>query len=410
MRHTWSMRRIPLLAALLFALSTATALAAAVHTGPLYPAAPAAWTGAIGAAMTAPAGSAVLPHSLMPLSAPGLEAGGRFAPVVAQLEGALNITPAAFAALPVAQRQAALEMAVEAAQVELTQKAYELSNQAKALSAPDRALDKEGRAELYRVVSQLDEMSRRYGPLLGESERESVSLAYGQAARRAWDIRNGLLGVKLKDMGAALAGAGRDMPAALPAGTPHAVKLLERMRATKSGWGADDMDALLTGFGFERREGGKHIVYVHPEFPELRQTVSRQRDLPPGYAQSAIKSIEKLGRLSAGAAPASAAAHAALPADFKLDDLAVLAAQEEQPEPAAAPPPVEKPVRAAAPTTAEKPRPAAAAPAHRTVRDLAKLSPAQPRAEPEPKAEPPLEAPEAPEPGLLSRMFGWLKR
>ena len=44
------MRRISLLAALLVALSTATALAAAVHTGPLYPIATAAWTGAIGVA------------------------------------------------------------------------------------------------------------------------------------------------------------------------------------------------------------------------------------------------------------------------------------------------------------------------------------------------------------------------
>lgn len=398
------MGRTHALAALLVSLAAATAPAAAVRTGPLYPEAPAAWAGAIGAAVTATAGAAVLSVSLMPLSAPGPEASGRFAPVVAQLEGSLNISPADFAALPVEQRRTALEMAVEAAQVELTQKAYELSSQAEALSSPDKTLDKEGRAELHRVVSQLAEMRARYGPFLGESERESISAAYGRAASRAWKIRNGLLGERIKDLGSALSGAGRDEPAAPPDASPHAVKLLERMRLTKYGWGADDMDALLTGFGFERREGGKHIVYAHPEFPELRQTVSRQRNLPPGYAQSTVKIIEHLSRQRAGAdASVSGGDISELPADFKLDDLAVLAA--DKPDPIAAAPPPAPPVRAA-PRAAAKPEPA---PERLTTRDLARLAPSEPRAEPEPKAEPPPEAPQATRPGWVARLFGWIK-
>lgn len=340
----------------------ATARAATVHTDPLYPTAPTAWTGAISAAMTVPAGSAALPHSLMPLSAPAIEAGGRLAPVVAQLQGTLGLSPAAFAALPAKQRQAALELAVDAAQVELTQQAYELSAQARTLSSQDRILDKDGRAELYRIVSRLDEMGARYGQFLGESERESISAAFGQAARRAWKIRSDLLGVKMKEMGAALSKADRDIPGPLPEGSLSAVKLLQRMRSTKSGWGAEDMDALLTGFGFERREGGKHIVYVHPEFPQLRETVSRQRDLPPGYAQSAIKSIEQLGRLRAAEASRPGTGHAALPVDFKLEDLAVLAAHEERAE--------------FAPTPSQ-------------AKDQVRLAPYRPHDAPEPKEVPP---------------------
>lgn len=390
------MRRAPLLAGLLVALSATAALAATVRTGSIYPVAPAAWSGAIGAAIAAPAGSATLPPSLLPLSAPAREAGARFAPVVAQLEGALNISPAAFAALPADQRRSALEMAVEAAQVELTQKVYELSAQAQALSSPERTLDKEGRAELFRVVSQLDEIRTHYGPLLGEAERTTTATAYAQAATRAWKVRNDLLGTQMHGLGAALSGAGRDMPVVHAEGSPSAVKLLERMRATKSGWGADDMDALLTGFGFERREGGKHIIYVHPRFPQLRQTVSRQRDLPPGYAQSAIKSIEELGRLSAAAGlPASSAQRADLPTDFNLDDLAVLTAREDEPA---------RPAARASPAPSRTP-----VAEHRTIQDLSRLSPAEPRPAPEPKAEPPLEAPQAPQPGMFSRLFGWLK-
>ena len=333
------MRRILLLSALL-ALPLADARAAAARSGALYPAASAAWTGAIGSGLTTPDGAAI------PL-----------APVIAQLETGLKIDHDAYANLPAHERKAALELAVDAAQAELTQKAYELSSQARALAAPDRTLDKEGRAELYHVVAQLDEMRANYGPLVGESEREAVASAYGQAAARAWHIRNELLG-RVEGMGAALSGAGRDEPAAAPPpqGSHHAVKLLARMRATKFGWGVDDIDALLTGFGFERRNGGKHRVYVHPEYRQLRRTVKHQRDLPPAAVQDAVDVILELGRLrDAAAAPRAAAAPEDLPADFKLDDLAVLAEHGEK----------------------------------KTARDLARLAPADPRREPQPKAEPP---------------------
>lgn len=74
-------------------------------------------------------------------------------------------------------------------------------------------------------------------------------------------------------------------------------KLLEAMRQTKHGWGADDLHALYVAFGFWYREGPKHRVYIHKEFPELRATVARHGSLPVGYAQTAVKLIDRLREL-----------------------------------------------------------------------------------------------------------------
>jgi len=76
-----------------------------------------------------------------------------------------------------------------------------------------------------------------------------------------------------------------------------AEKLLESMRRTKSGWGQDDLHTLYLGFGFWCREGRKHRVYIHSEFPELRATVARQDELPIGYVQMAIRLTDRLEEL-----------------------------------------------------------------------------------------------------------------
>jgi len=73
------------------------------------------------------------------------------------------------------------------------------------------------------------------------------------------------------------------------------------MRESKAGWTADDLNTLYLGFGFDSRKGGKHTVYSHPRFPELRATVTRHRSLPIGYIQTAIKLIDQLKELEAGA-------------------------------------------------------------------------------------------------------------
>lgn len=81
---------------------------------------------------------------------------------------------------------------------------------------------------------------------------------------------------------------------------PQADKLLEKMRNSKAGWNADDLHSLYVGFGFEFRQGGKHTIYIHPEFQELRATVARHSTLAIGYIQYAINLIEKLKKLKEG--------------------------------------------------------------------------------------------------------------
>ncbi|GBE01459.1 hypothetical protein BMS3Bbin06_00307 [bacterium BMS3Bbin06] len=77
---------------------------------------------------------------------------------------------------------------------------------------------------------------------------------------------------------------------------PKAEKLLERMRATKAGWGYDDLDRVYIGYGFNKREGSSHAFYYHPEHPDICATVSRNRKLAKGYISDAIKNIDELNR------------------------------------------------------------------------------------------------------------------
>jgi len=78
-----------------------------------------------------------------------------------------------------------------------------------------------------------------------------------------------------------------------------AQKLLERMRQSKHGWGHDDLHTLYRGFGFWYREGPKHRIYIHTEYPELRATVARHDPLPLGYVRRAIELIDRLKELQA---------------------------------------------------------------------------------------------------------------
>lgn len=77
-------------------------------------------------------------------------------------------------------------------------------------------------------------------------------------------------------------------------------KLLARMVRTKADWGWRDLDRLYTSFGFDKRDDGKHTVYVHEKDPMiLRTTVARHRTLAVGYIQTAIKLIRHLKGLGA---------------------------------------------------------------------------------------------------------------
>lgn len=77
---------------------------------------------------------------------------------------------------------------------------------------------------------------------------------------------------------------------------PSAAKLRERMRQTKSGWSKADLFDLYVGFGFRCRQGAKHVVCVHRDHPDLRATISRARELPVGYIETALELLDKLDR------------------------------------------------------------------------------------------------------------------
>jgi hypothetical protein len=76
-----------------------------------------------------------------------------------------------------------------------------------------------------------------------------------------------------------------------------AEKLFEQMSRSKTGWKQSDLDTLYLGFGFTKREGGKHTIYAHPKYPHLREQVTRARDLPIGYVRDALKRIRELKSL-----------------------------------------------------------------------------------------------------------------
>lgn len=76
-------------------------------------------------------------------------------------------------------------------------------------------------------------------------------------------------------------------------------RLLEKMRRSKAGWTFTDLERLYIGLGFEIREGGKHRIYVHPKFPQLRATVTRSRSLAKVYIDHALGLADRLLKMEA---------------------------------------------------------------------------------------------------------------
>jgi len=74
-------------------------------------------------------------------------------------------------------------------------------------------------------------------------------------------------------------------------------RLLEQMRHSKAGWTADDLEKVYVGLGFKYREGGKHRIYFHPVYRELRATVTRSRSLPKSYINHALNLADRLKQL-----------------------------------------------------------------------------------------------------------------
>lgn len=324
------MRHLSLPTAPLWLLLLCAPLRAAVVAGPepVFPAAAGSWAGPLAFAFHDPAAASFLPAGMTALSLQPALMPRETAPLVAQLSIGLGLTPQAFAKLAPADRISALQMASDEAKEQVRTKVYELADRARTLSAPGKALDKHERAELYEVVAQLMEVRDHYGswiedPAVNDQVNESFSLA----SARAWEVRAALVDDTVGGSGApafAAAAAAASAPAFKLNPTSTARTLREQMKATKSGWGQNDFDTLYTGYGFVLRQGGKHRFYYHPTFPQLHETVSRQNDLPPGYAQSALKLISQLEELAAPKAVESGAPTTGPPANLTLADISVL--------------------------------------------------------------------------------------
>ena len=82
--------------------------------------------------------------------------------------------------------------------------------------------------------------------------------------------------------------------------TSKAEKLLEQMRNSKSNWKRADLDKLYKGFGFIISHGTNHDIVKHPDFPLLRTTLPRHRELARGYVEFAVKLVDKLLELKRG--------------------------------------------------------------------------------------------------------------
>lgn len=80
--------------------------------------------------------------------------------------------------------------------------------------------------------------------------------------------------------------------------TDRAEKLYEKMRQSSANWSPDDLIKLYIGYGFTVRNGARHDIISHPQFPILRAAIPRHAtDLANGYIAHAVKLIEQLKQL-----------------------------------------------------------------------------------------------------------------
>ncbi len=77
-------------------------------------------------------------------------------------------------------------------------------------------------------------------------------------------------------------------------------KLFDKAKRTKAGWRLEELRRLYRGFGFDVEEGAKHIMFIHPRYPQLAATVTRKRTLAVGYISKAVELITALKQLEEG--------------------------------------------------------------------------------------------------------------
>lgn len=391
-------RAVPLLLVAALALAAKAGVVAPAYA-PVYAPPAAAWSAPLGAAFGDASVAALLPSGIGAPSLTSPEGLRATAPLVRSMQKALGVSPQVFAAMRPEERKAAIELAVEDARDHARGQVYQLVEEARAAAAAP--MDKAGRANLYQATAKLMEVRRFYGPWLDEDAAKALETSWSATSAKAWEVRTSLLesGMPGEAPEAKAQAAAHARAPYVLRPTGNAEKLRADMENNKSGWGQSDLDALYTGYGFVLRQGNKHRFYSHPYFPQLHDSVSRQNDLPPGYAASALKNIAELERLTAAQhAAASAAPVLGPPATLSLEDLSVLlsrpkekkgrpaAVERERPVRPAKAPVVARQEQTALPFDEPKPAPAKTAPVLQPATERpAELKPEPPPAETSPE-------------------------
>lgn len=77
--------------------------------------------------------------------------------------------------------------------------------------------------------------------------------------------------------------------------------LLARAKRTRANWSIADLRQLYLRNGCAIREGSKHPIAKHLEFPHLRATLPNHADFAKEYVRSAVILIDEAKRLKAEA-------------------------------------------------------------------------------------------------------------
>jgi len=78
-------------------------------------------------------------------------------------------------------------------------------------------------------------------------------------------------------------------------GDKKARKHLEKAQTSPHGWKREDLDSLYTMFGFKIVSHSKHDIVSHPDFSDLRATLTRSSGaLHPAYVRHAVEMITAL--------------------------------------------------------------------------------------------------------------------
>ncbi len=72
-----------------------------------------------------------------------------------------------------------------------------------------------------------------------------------------------------------------------------AEKLVEDMRVSAIGWGFDDIESALTGFGFVPEHKGRSTTFIHPDNKNLRLSVQKGTTVRNWLPRDVVALVDK---------------------------------------------------------------------------------------------------------------------